>query len=175
MLASVVFTRPFKTIVEELTEYVSDAPVLLWIVTDDPESAVTTPDTGVIRTAGADEDETSVADAGAVEDAAFATVVVATGAVAAAVCDWCAMVVAMATPLPRVTRATSALPPTRRTILILELRYMNTPTFRFAEISDLWPSWQRSLGNSCGSPNASLRMSTISRCRASCVRPRSET
>ncbi|NNN09361.1 MAG: hypothetical protein HKL85_09240 [Acidimicrobiaceae bacterium] len=85
-LARVVFTRPSMTTVEELTVYVSVALVLLWIVIDEPESAVTTPDAGVTCTAGGGGFETRVAGAVAVVVAgALATGVVAAGALASGV------------------------------------------------------------------------------------------
>ena len=44
-------------------------------------------------------------------------------------CDWCEATFAIATPLPRATSAMRVFPPTRRTNLNLDLRYMALPTF----------------------------------------------
>lgn len=131
-LARVVFTRPSKTTVEELTAYVSVAPVLLWIVIEEPERAVTTPDVGLTCTDDVGAFEARVAGDVAIVVAAvvFATVVLAIAAVAT--CDGRDATFATATALPRATSATRVLPPTRRTNLNLDARYTVLPTFTLA-------------------------------------------
>jgi len=151
-LARVVFTRPSMTTVEEFTAYVSVAPVLLWIVTDEPERAVTTPDAGVTCTAGVEGFETRVAGDVAVVVAAGVLAIAAV-----AVCGGCDATLAMATPLPRATSAIRVLPPTRRTNLNLDVRYTELPTFTLTGSPEMEPSLQAVFRNSCGLANASLR------------------